>query len=142
MLARLIDVVKRGAKSVFGFVVLYITFLAIYMALGGPDIVKLKLTDEELTYFCNLRLACERYASATDRYHTPFSSESITRYGKAWGFQYESIRYFADCVADDVKPEASGRDGLMVTAMIEATLKSLVERRPMKIAEVLDVKAR
>ena len=73
----------------------------------------------------------------TDRYHTPFSSESITRYGKAWGFQYESIRYFADCVADDVTPEASGRDGLMVTAMIEATLKSLAERRPVKIAEVL-----
>lgn len=66
----------------------------------------------------------------------------VTRYGKAWGFQYKSIRYFAECVADDVKPEASGRDGLMVTAMIEATLKSLAERRPVKIAEVLDVKAR
>ena len=47
----------------------------------------------------------------TDRFHTPFSSESVTRYGKAWGFQYESIRYFVDCVADDVMPEASGRDG-------------------------------
>ena len=23
----------------------------------------------------------------TDRFHTPFSSESVTRYGKAWGFQ-------------------------------------------------------
>ncbi len=73
----------------------------------------------------------------TDRYHTPFSSESVTRYGKAWGFQYESIRYFIDCVADGVTPEASGRDGLMVTAMIEATLKSLAEHRPVKIAEVL-----
>jgi predicted dehydrogenase len=73
----------------------------------------------------------------TDRYHTPFSSESVTRYGKAWGFQYESIRYFIDCVADGVTPEAGGRDGLMVTAMIEATLKSLAERRPVKIAEVL-----
>ena len=73
----------------------------------------------------------------TDRYHTPFSSKSVTRYGKAWGFQYKSIRYFIDCVADGVTPEASGRDGLMVTAMIEATLKSLAERRPVKIAEVL-----
>ena len=73
----------------------------------------------------------------TDRFHTPFSSESITRYGKPWGFQYESIRYFADCVADGIVPEASGRDGLMVTAMIEATLKSLAERRPVMIAEVL-----
>jgi predicted dehydrogenase len=73
----------------------------------------------------------------TDRYHTPFSSESVTRYGKAWGFQYESIRYFIDCVADGVTPEGGGRDGLIVTAMIEATLKSLAERRPVKIAEVL-----
>jgi hypothetical protein len=34
-------------------------------------------------------------------------------------------------------PEASGRDGLMVTAMIVATLMSLAERRPVRIAEVL-----
>jgi predicted dehydrogenase len=73
----------------------------------------------------------------TDRYHTPFSSESVTRYGKAWGFQYESIRYFVDCVANDVPPEAGGRDGLMVTAMIEATLKSLAAKRPVAMHEVL-----
>jgi predicted dehydrogenase len=73
----------------------------------------------------------------TDRFHTPFSSQSVTRYGKVWGFQYESIRYFIDCVADDIVPEATGRDGLMVTAMIEATLKSLAEKRPVKIAEVM-----
>ena len=66
----------------------------------------------------------------TDRFHTPFSSESVTRYGKAWGFQYEPIRYFVDCVADGITPEVSGHDGLMVTAMIEATLRSLAERRP------------
>ena len=46
----------------------------------------------------------------------------MTRYGKAWGFQDESIRYFVDCVADGMIPEVTGRDGLMVTAMIEATL--------------------
>jgi predicted dehydrogenase len=73
----------------------------------------------------------------TDRFHTPFSSESVTRYGKAWGFQYEPIRYFVDCLADGVRPEVTGRDGLMVTAMIEATLRSLAERRPVTIAEVM-----
>lgn len=73
----------------------------------------------------------------TDRFHTPFSSESVTRYGKVWGFQYESIRYFVDCVADGLAPEASGADGLVVTAMIEATLLSLAERRPVAIADVL-----
>lgn len=73
----------------------------------------------------------------TDRFHTPFSSESITRYGKAWGFQYESIRYFIDCVADNVTPESGARDGVMVTAMIEATLKSLADGRPIRLDEVL-----
>ena len=74
----------------------------------------------------------------TDRFHTPFSSESVTRYGKAWGFQYESIRYFVDCVAERKAPESNGRDGLVVTAMIEAVLKSLHEKRPVRMAEVFD----
>lgn len=73
----------------------------------------------------------------TDRFHTPFSSESVTRYGKVWGFQYESIRYFVDCVAGGTEPEAGGRDGLVVTAMIEASLLSLRERRPVKMEELL-----
>jgi predicted dehydrogenase len=73
----------------------------------------------------------------TDRFHTPFSSESVTRYGKVWGFQYESIRYFVDCVAAGTAPEASGRDGLVVTAMIEASLLSLRERRPVRLDELL-----
>jgi predicted dehydrogenase len=74
----------------------------------------------------------------TDRFHTPFSSESVTRYGKVWGYQYEPIRYFVDCVADGVAPEASGRDGLMVTAMIEATLRSLADGRRIMIGDVLE----
>jgi predicted dehydrogenase len=73
-----------------------------------------------------------------DRFHTPFSSESVTRYGKVWGFQYESIRYFVDCIADGIQPEVTGQDGLVVTAMIEATLKSLAEKRPVTMAEVLN----
>lgn len=73
----------------------------------------------------------------TDRYHTPFTSAPVTRYGKAWGFQYESIRYFADCLVHDVMPEATGRDGLIVTAMIEATLQSLAEHRPIRVDEVM-----
>jgi predicted dehydrogenase len=73
----------------------------------------------------------------TDRFHTPFASESVTRYGKAWGFQYESIRYFVDCVADDITPEATGMDGLMATAMIEATLASIARRAPVRVADLL-----
>ncbi|WP_084640076.1 Gfo/Idh/MocA family protein [Kaistia adipata] len=74
----------------------------------------------------------------TDRYHTPFASESITRYGKVAGGQYDSIRYFIDCVAEDITPEASGHDGLIATAMIEATLLSLAEKRPVTIAEIFE----
>ena len=73
----------------------------------------------------------------TDRFHTPFASESVTRYGKAWGFQYESIRYFMDCVANDITPEATGMDGLMATAMIEATLTSIARQAPVRMAELL-----
>jgi predicted dehydrogenase len=74
----------------------------------------------------------------TDRFHTPFSSESITRYGKVSGYQYEPIRYFVDCVADDIAPEATGQDGLMVTALIEATLMSLRDGAPVRIRDVLN----
>jgi predicted dehydrogenase len=74
----------------------------------------------------------------TDRFHTPFSSESITRYGKVSGYQYEPIRYFVDCVADDVIPEATGQDGLTVTAIIEATLASLREGTPVRIRDILN----
>ena len=45
----------------------------------------------------------------TDRFHTPFSSESVTRYGKVWGYQYEPIRYFVDCVADGVHARGERR---------------------------------
>jgi hypothetical protein len=36
-----------------------------------------------------------------------------------------------------VTPEATGHDGLVNTAMIAATLQSLAEKRPVRIAEVL-----
>lgn len=73
----------------------------------------------------------------TDRFHTPFASTSVTRYGKAWGYQYEPIRYFVDCVAAGRVPESTGHDGLVVTAMIAATLRSLEQRRAVRIDEVL-----
>ena len=74
---------------------------------------------------------------AADRYRSPFSSHAITRYGKPFAHFYELIRHFADCVALDQEPQASGHDGLMATAMIEATVRSLAEGRPVRMAEVL-----
>jgi predicted dehydrogenase len=76
-------------------------------------------------------------AIASDRYKYPFSSHAITRYGKPFGHFYESIRHFADCVAENQEPQASGHDGLVATAMIQATLRSLAEHRPIQMSEVL-----
>lgn len=75
---------------------------------------------------------------SSDRFKHPFSSHSITRYGKPFAPFYESIRYFADCVAANHDPEPSGHDGLMATAMIEAAVRSLREGRPVKMTEVLE----
>jgi len=77
-------------------------------------------------------------AITSDRYKHPFSSHAITRYGKPFGHFYESIRHFADSVAEDKPPEATGHDGLMATAMIQATLRSLAEGRPVRMAEILE----
>ncbi|MCP4382227.1 MAG: Gfo/Idh/MocA family oxidoreductase [Hyphomicrobiales bacterium] len=76
-------------------------------------------------------------AISSDRYKYPFASNSITRYGKPFAHFYESIKYFADCLAEDKTPESTGNDGLVATAMIQATLKSLTEERAVKISEVL-----
>ncbi len=77
------------------------------------------------------------YAVAGERYRVPFASHSVNRYGQPTGFHYDSIKYFADCVANDETPEPSGHDGLMATAMIVATLKSIEEGRPVQISEVV-----
>ncbi len=74
---------------------------------------------------------------ASARYRYPFSSHAITRYGKPFAHFYELIRHFADCVAEDAPPQATGHDGLVATAMIEATLRSLTEQRPVRMDEVL-----
>ncbi|HRY24165.1 MAG: Gfo/Idh/MocA family oxidoreductase [Geminicoccaceae bacterium] len=76
-------------------------------------------------------------AISSDRYKYPFSSHAITRYGKPFAHFYESIRHFADCVLEDKEPAATGHDGLMATAMIQATLRSLEAGRPVRMDEVL-----
>ena len=74
---------------------------------------------------------------ASDRYKYPFSSHAMTRYGKPFAHFYESVRHFADCVAKDQPPQATGHDGLIATAMIQATIRALNEERAVKMSEVL-----
>jgi predicted dehydrogenase len=50
-----------------------------------------------------------------------------------WGAQ----RNMVDCVLDGGEPAIIAEDGVAVTAMIEATERSIAERRPVKIAELL-----
>jgi hypothetical protein len=54
-------------------------------------------------------------------------------YGKLDHRIYEPIKYFVDCVVDDVEPAATFYDGLVNTIMITATLRSIEEGEPMRI---------
>ena len=56
---------------------------------------------------------------AADKYQTPFVLDSVT--------EEEPIKYFIDCIMNDKSPEPSGADGLAVTQLIEAVVKSLKE---------------
>ena len=77
------------------------------------------------------------FSVSAARHYVPFASHTVNRYGKPTGFYYESITYFTECIANDVEPEPSGYDGLMATAMIVATRRSLESGRPVRLSEVL-----
>jgi len=62
---------------------------------------------------------------AADRYQTPFVLDPVT--------EEEPIRYFIDCVLNNRSPEASGEDGLAVTRIIEAIVKSLEQGKVMEV---------
>lgn len=62
---------------------------------------------------------------STNRYKTPLLYDFVT--------EEEPIRYFVDCVVSDKKPFSDGEDGLAVTRIIEAIVKSLKERRTVEL---------
>ena len=43
---------------------------------------------------------------------------------------------FADCVLNDTEPEVTGHDGKMALLLVNAGLRSILEKRPVEIAEV------
>ena len=43
---------------------------------------------------------------------------------------------FADCIAMDTEPEVTGHDGKMALLLVNAGLRSILEKRPVEIAEV------
>ncbi len=54
-------------------------------------------------------------------------------YGRLDHRIYEPIKYFVDCVVDDVQPVVTLVDGLINTAMIAATVESLETGRPVRL---------
>lgn len=102
-----------------------------------PSVVDAKMTLVGDKGRVNLNLDYAGLDVCTDRFHYPFGSHGITRYGKPFGFHYESIKYFVDCILEDKEPEATGQDGLVATAMITAAMKSIEENRIVKMAEIL-----
>lgn len=74
----------------------------------------------------------------TDRYSYPWMPVGIrNRYGKLDSYMYEPMRYFVDCVRDGIAPDCSLEDGVVNTAMIEATMKSIESGKPQSIADLL-----
>lgn len=59
----------------------------------------------------------------------------LERYEKAFR---ECLRNFLSCVANDEASPVNVYDGLMATAIGKAALKSLMEKRPVKMSEVLN----
>jgi predicted dehydrogenase len=59
------------------------------------------------------------------------------RWNQLGHFIYAPMKYFVDCVLDDVVPECTFREGLVTTAMIEVTLRSLTTKQPVSLADVL-----
>jgi predicted dehydrogenase len=72
--------------------------------------------------------------STSERHDYPWLPlEQVDRWGRCSSFMYESMRQFVDCILDDKEVPISGSDGLVATAMIEATLKSVESGQPIPI---------
>jgi predicted dehydrogenase len=59
------------------------------------------------------------------------------RWGRLDHFMYAPMRYFVDCVLDDVTPECPVSDGLVGVAMIHAALQSLETGQPVDVQALL-----
>jgi predicted dehydrogenase len=57
----------------------------------------------------------------------------VNVFGQQQGFALESIRYFADCVIHDRRPQPTGEDGLRNTAIIHAAMQSAATGQPVDL---------
>lgn len=70
---------------------------------------------------------------STDKFSRPFISGLQCAYGKSFGFFREPIIHFVDSLYDDTEPMCSSEDGLIVTKVIEAIVRSIQEKKIIKI---------
>ncbi|CAN5755087.1 inositol 2-dehydrogenase [soil metagenome] len=83
----------------------------------------------------NLRQANIEIATAGGFTRPPLLDFFMTRYTAAYAAE---IAAFVAALRDGTPPPATGHDGLMALALADAALKSIEERRVVRLAEVLD----
>jgi predicted dehydrogenase len=90
--------------------------------LGSKGMFNMDLTHNQLI---------ERYLTQmSDR---PDVLDSPLIHGRHVGFVHESIKHFVDCVADGQSPRVTLDDGIRVSKVILAIMKSAEQREPIKI---------
>ena len=66
-----------------------------------------------------------------------YARPSLWNYFKLPDSWWGAPRNLVDCVLDGGEPAIAADDGVAVTAMIEATERSIAEGRPVQIAEMM-----
>jgi len=67
----------------------------------------------------------------------PFLAGKYETHNQSTGFFELPIRHFIQCILQNEPPETDCRDGLMVTMIIEAIVKSAHEKRRVELAELI-----
>lgn len=73
---------------------------------------------------------------AGEKFSYPFVLSEQNAFGKTIGFSYEPILHFIDCILNNRMPEVSGEDGLVITKIIAAIERSIIEKKAVKTEEV------
>lgn len=71
---------------------------------------------------------------AGEKFAYPFVADRRELYGEKWGFVFMPIWYFVNCVKNNVKPEITPEEGIMVTKVIESLLESLKTNEEVEIS--------
>ncbi len=103
-----------------------------------PHIVESQLTINGSTGRLHLDGSNQGFEISSDQIGKHmYARPSLWTYFKLPYTWWGALRNMVDCVLDGGEPAISAEDGLRVVAMIEATERSIAERRPIEIASLL-----